>query len=199
MITPVFLFAPGAGAPSSHAWMQRWAESLRTIGSVETLDYPYMLARRSRPDPLLRLIDAHREALVRVRAAHPGHPVVLAGKSMGSRVGCHLALEENVHALVCFGYPLCGGGNPAKMRDQVLRELTTPILFIQGSRDSLCPLDLLATVRAAMRAPNKLEVVEGGDHSLAVTRTQLKVSGETQASIDLRLLETIAQFVQSPP
>jgi predicted alpha/beta-hydrolase family hydrolase len=117
---------------------------------------------------------------------------------MGSRVGCHLALEENVHELVCFGYPLCGGGNPAKMRDQVLRELTTPILFIQGSRDSLCPLDLLATVRADMRAPNKLEVVEGGDHSLAVTRTQLKVSGETQASIDLRLLETIAQFVQSP-
>jgi len=43
--------------------------------------------------------------------------------------------------------------NPAKLRDKVLRELTTPILFVQGTHDSLCPLDLLADVRRMMSAP----------------------------------------------
>ena len=176
--------------------MQRWAELLRTLGPVQTLDYPYMLERRPRPHPLPRLIAAHREALARFRAAHSG-PVILIGKSMGSRVGCHLALQEPVQAVVCLGYPLCGAGDPAKMRDQVLRELTTPILFVQGTRDSLCPLDLLETVRAQMQAPNQLEVVEGGDHSLAVTKTQLKASGETEAGVEARLLGTIGAFLRA--
>ena len=37
MERPLFLFAPGAGAPSSHPWMQRWKERLSTIGDVAAL------------------------------------------------------------------------------------------------------------------------------------------------------------------
>jgi uncharacterized protein len=63
MPTPLFLFAPGAGAPSSHPWMQRWKVRLQEIGEVETFDYPYMREGRKRPDRLPELIAAHREAL----------------------------------------------------------------------------------------------------------------------------------------
>jgi predicted alpha/beta-hydrolase family hydrolase len=196
MPSPAFLFAPGAGAPSTHPWMQRWAGLLRTLGPVLTLDYPYMLARRGRPDPLPRLIAAHQAALDALRTAHPG-PVVLIGKSMGARVGCHVALQESVHAVVCLGYPLCGAGNRTKLRDQVLRDLTTPILFVQGTRDSLCPLDLLAEVRAQMQTVNQLEIAADADHSLAVTQRQLKAAGETQADVEQRLLSAIATFVGS--
>jgi predicted alpha/beta-hydrolase family hydrolase len=174
--------------------MQRWAALLRTLGPVQMLDYPYMLARRSRPDPLPRLIAAHRAALATLRETHPG-PVVLIGKSMGSRVGCHVALAESVPAVVCLGYPLCGAGDRTKLRDQVLRDLTTPILFVQGTRDSLCPLDLLAIVRAQMQAVNQLEIVADADHSLAVTQRQLKAAGESQAEVEQRLLRVIAAFV----
>ena len=145
-MAPLLLFTPGAGAPSSHAWMRRWAELLSRIGVVRTFDYAYMRAGRSRPDRLAELIVAHREALHAAREAHAG-PVVLIGKSMGSRIGCYVALEEPIAALVCFGYPLCGAGDPTKLRDKVLRQLRTPILFIQGTRDSLCPLDLLGQVQ----------------------------------------------------
>ena len=193
---PAFLFAPGAGATSAHPWMQRWAELLRTLGPVELLDYPYMLEKRGRPDPLPKLVSAHTAALDRLRAAHSG-PVVLIGKSMGSRVGCHVALKEKVHALVCLGYPLCGNGDPGKLRDEVLLQLTAPILFIQGTRDSLCPLELLARVRGQMKAPNELEIVEAGDHSLEVTKRQLRADGETQAGVEARLLARIAAFIQS--
>jgi predicted alpha/beta-hydrolase family hydrolase len=174
--------------------MLRWADRLRTVGNVCAFDYPYSAHGRKRPDPLPRLIDAHRVALENARQWHKG-PVVLIGKSMGGRVGCHLALEESVAAVICLGYPLCGGGDGANLRDKVLRALTTPILFVQGTRDSLCPLDVLARVRAEMRAINELHVVEGGDHSLLVTKNQLKMSGETQDSVEMRILQVIRQFV----
>jgi predicted alpha/beta-hydrolase family hydrolase len=117
---------------------------------------------------------------------------------MGGRIGCHLSLVEKVHAVVCLGYPLFGGGDPAKMRDKVLLEMNTPILFIQGTRDSLCPLPLFESVRAKMRTPTRLEVVKDGDHSLQVTRRQLKASGETQHGVEKQLAAVIAEFVQSP-
>ena len=111
--------------------MRRWARLLGTIGPVRGFDYPYMAEGRKRPDPLPKLINAHRTALKQLRDSSPV-PVVLIGKSMGSRIGCHVSLEEEVSALVCLGYPLCGGGDPTKLRDQVLREIRTPILFVQG-------------------------------------------------------------------
>ena len=161
---------------------------------METFDYPYMLERRKRPDPPAVLIAAHRRALESARQSHSG-ALVLIGKSMGSRIGCHVSLEEKVAALVCLGYPLCGGGDPAKRRDKVLRELNAPILFVQGTRDPLCPLPLLAEARAEMTAPNDLYVVEGGDHSLGVSKTQLKLAAETQDDVEQRILRAIHEFL----
>lgn len=174
--------------------MQRWKERLSAIGEVETFDYPYMQERRKRPDPLPQLIAAHRQALADARR-NSDRPTILIGKSMGGRIGCHVSLEEPVTGIVCLSYPLCGGGDPTRLRDKVLRELQTPILFVQGTRDSLCPLDLLESVRAEMKGPTFLHVVEGGDHSLLVTKRQLAAAVETQEEVDQRILEAIAQFV----
>ena len=188
----MILFAPGAGAPSSHPWMQHWKGRLSEIGEVETFDYDYMRAGRKRPDSLPQLIAAHRKAL---EAAHQPDSTFLIGKSMGGRIGCHVSLEEKVDGLVCLGYPLCAMGDGTKLRDEVLRALTAPILFVQGTRDSLCPLDLLERVRAEMKARNFLHVVEGGDHSLRVPKRQLQAAGETQEDVDQRIFEAVAGFV----
>jgi predicted alpha/beta-hydrolase family hydrolase len=200
MSKSLFLFAPGAGAPSSHPWMQRWRERLQEIGEVEMFDYPYMRQGRKRPDRLPQLIAAHRQALANARTKRgTKEPTFLIGKSMGGRIGCHLALEEKVAGLVCLGYPLCAMGDRTRLRDEVLRALGTPILFVQGTRDTLCPLDLLEGVRAQMKVPNILHIVEGGDHSLVVAKRQLQADGETQEDADRRIFETIARFVHSPP
>ncbi|HEV3211282.1 MAG TPA: alpha/beta fold hydrolase [Chthoniobacterales bacterium] len=194
MERPIFVFAHGAGAPSGHPWMQHWAKKLSAIGAVSLFDYPYMKERRKRPDPLPKLIDAHREALVQARQEHSG-PAVLIGKSLGARVGCHLALKEVVPAVICLGYPLCGGGDRAKLRADVLRELATPVLFVQGTRDRLCPLEMLECVRREMKAANELYIVEGGDHSLLVAKSQLMASGGTQHEVEHRILMAIRDFV----
>jgi predicted alpha/beta-hydrolase family hydrolase len=192
---PVFLLAPGAGAPASHPWMQNWKDLLGEIGDVETFDYDYMREGRKRPDPLPQLITTHREALSEARERHASRSTILIGKSMGGRVGCHVSLQEKVAGLVCLGYPLCAMGDRTKIRDEILRTLSTPILFVQGTRDSLCPLDLLEGVRAEMKAPNFLHLVEGGDHSLSVLKRQLQASGETKEDVDRRILKAIAGFV----
>lgn len=175
--------------------MQNWKRRLSEIGEVETFDYDYMRAGRKRPDPLPQLIAAHRKALQTAREKHQSDSTFLIGKSMGGRVGCHVSLEEKVDGLICLGYPLCAMGDRTKLRDEILRALTTPILFVQGTRDPLCTLDLLERVRSEMNATNFLHVVEGGDHSLRVPKRQLQATGETQEDLDRRAFEAVARFI----
>ena len=187
----LILFAPGAGAPSSSDWMRAWARRLGELGRVVAFDYGYQLEKRRRPDPLPVLVARHRQQLAEA-CAGSAQPVVLAGKSMGSRVGCHVSLEEHVEALICFGYPLKAVGT-GKLRDEVLLQLSTPILFVQGSKDALCPLPLLESVRGRMTARSELHVVEGGDHSLRVP----KRAPRSQDSIDEEILGVVRRFLDS--
>jgi uncharacterized protein len=198
----LLLFAPGAGASSSSAWMVAWKERLAALGRVVPFDYPYQRSGKKSPDRPAVLVSSHRAELARLRAEHAG-PIVAIGKSMGGRIGCHVAVElaqagipevERAAALVCLGYPLV---SPAgAVRDQVLLELMTPVLFVQGSRDAMCPLDRLAAVRERMRAQTELFVVEGGDHSLAVQKGVLKQRGLTQADVDAGIFSAIQAFVE---
>jgi formamidopyrimidine-DNA glycosylase len=191
---PLLLFAPGAGAPSSSEWMRRWARRLERLGRVVPFDYPYMRDGKKRPDAHDALVAAHAAALEAARSGHEG-PVVLVGKSMGGRIGCHLALEQPVAGLVCLGYPLVGAGKSKPVRDEVLLALRAPVLFVQGDRDPMCPLDRLADVRARMKAPSSLFVVENGDHSLEAQKTWLRAQGKTQDDVDARIAEAIAVFL----
>lgn len=178
--------------------MVRFAALLSELGEVRSFDYPYAKAGaggrlRKAPDKLEVLVEAHRQELAELRAqSAASDKLVLAGKSMGGRVGCHLALQETVSGLVCFGYPL--RGQNGKLRDQVLLELRTPVLFVQGTRDSLCALPELEDVRKRMNAPSELFVVEGGDHSLESTKTHLKQRGLTQADVERTIQSAVRRF-----
>jgi predicted alpha/beta-hydrolase family hydrolase len=188
------LLAPGAGAPSSSDWMTGWADRLRTLPGapdVVPMDYPYQKAGKKRPDRHEVLVAAHRAALDEARAGRPESTVVLAGKSMGGRIGCHLSLEVPVQALVCFGYPLIS--QSGKVRDEVLVALRTPVLFVQGTRDPMCPLPRLAAVRERMEARSELHVVDTGDHSLEITREQARV--RSQHDHDQDVLAAVGRFL----
>jgi uncharacterized protein len=181
--------------------MVAWKKRLDRLGHVAPFDYAYQRAGKKSPDRPPVLVSSHRAELERVRADHEG-PIVLIGKSMGGRIGCHVAVElareeaaasERPSALVCLGYPLVAPGGA--VRDEVLRELRTPVLFVQGTRDSMCPLDRLASVRERMQAPSELHVVEGGDHSLVVQKRLLTEQGLTQADVDERSFAAIEAFL----
>lgn len=191
-MSPTLLLAHGAGAGQAHPVMQTWARLLRTLGTVVPFEYDYMAAGRRAPQRLPRLLETHARHLEQARADH-GDPVVLVGKSMGGRVGCHLATQTDVAAVVCLGYPL--RTPKGTMRDEVLRELRTPILFVQGTRDRLCPLDLLDEVRGTMTVPTALHVVDDGDHSLIVAKRTLQATGTRQQDHDRAALDAIRAFL----
>lgn len=190
----LLLLAPGAGAPSSSAWMQAQKRRLETLGRVVTFDYPYQREGRKSPDRAPVLVATHEQALAAASREGDG-PRVLVGKSMGGRIGCHLAvkLRDKPAALVCLGYPLVG--QRGDVRDAVLLELTTPVLFVQGTRDKLCPLERLEAVRPRMHAPNELFVVDGGDHSLLVGKRELAARASSQAAEDDAVTRAIAAFL----
>ena len=198
---PLLLLAHGAGAGSSSAWMQHWARLLSRVGEVVTFDYAYMQRGKGPPDRLDKLVLAHVAALQRARAqasagGRRGAPkTVLVGKSMGGRVGCHVSLQVEVDALVCLGYPLVSSGKSKALRDEVLKALRTPVMFVQGTRDRMCPLPLLAEVRAAMAASSRLHVVETGDHSLLATKRWLKARQLSQPQLDEQTLAAVMEFV----
>jgi predicted alpha/beta-hydrolase family hydrolase len=144
------------------------------------------------PDRMPALVAAHRAELAKVRADADGAPIFLIGKSMGSRVGCHVSLEEPVAGLVCIGYPLVSGSSGA-LRDEVLVALRTPILFVQGTHDSLCPLPKLDDVRARMTAPNWLWTAQDANHSMELPG--IKRTPALQDDIEISAIEAIRRFL----
>lgn len=200
-MTPTIVFAHGAGAGATHPWMRAWAARLSEIGHVQTFDYDYMKGGRKRPDRTPVLLATHALAVHEACAQRPDAPLVLVGKSMGSRMGCHLAVQRAergehppVAALVCFGYPLRSAASGASRAD-VLRQLRVPVLFIQGTRDALCPLDELRALLPELSARTTLHVVEGGDHSLIVAKKTLAAAGTTQAQVDANIAKVVAHFI----
>lgn len=192
MPRPLLLFAPGAGAGTDHPWMRAWAARLAPLGIVVPFDYDYRREGRKPPDRLPKLIAAHVRALDAARDAHPGHPIVLVGKSMGGRVGLHLTTASPVAAAICLGYPLIGANGA--VRDAALRDTPTPVLLVQGTRDPMAPLDRLRALVATRAAPTLLHVVDGGDHGLRVGGRD---PAPRQATSDAGVVAAIADALTS--
>ena len=163
------LLAHGAGLGQDHEWMVYMRDGLAAAGiPVLTFNYPYMEAGRKAPNPARILLACHRAALDELRQRVDR--VVLAGKSMGGRMGSHVAADgEAVAGLVFYGYPLVGIGKTEPRDVSHLAEAGAPMLFVQGTRDRLAPIDLIAAVVES--TPNAtLHIVEDGDHSFRVLK-----------------------------
>ncbi len=181
----VILFAHGGGVSSEHPWMRAWTERLESIAPVVTFDYPFERGRVV--EGLSKLRAFHCAAL---RAVEDRRPVVLVGKSLGARVSCLVAAEEQVGAVVCLGYPL--SGRNGAMRDDALHAITAPVLFVQGAEDELWNPEQLETARASMEIHSELHVVEGGDHSLLLRGAD----AEAQAASDAAVVAHVRRFIE---
>lgn len=163
------LLAHGAGLGQDHEWMVYVRDGLAAAGvPVLTFNYPYMEAGRKAPNPARILLACHRAALGEMRS-RVGR-LVLAGKSMGGRMGSHVAADgADVAGLVFYGYPLVGVGKTEPRDVSHLAEAGAPMLFVQGTRDRLAPLDLLTPVVESLSEAT-MHVIEDGDHSFRVLK-----------------------------
>ena len=108
---------------------------------VVRFNFPYMSKRaldgkRRPPDRQPVLLDHWRE-MVR-EFAHPR--LFLAGKSMGGRMAAEISdeiyCEMNAAGLLILGYPFHPPARPDRWRGEVLKQIKTPTLLLQGERDT---------------------------------------------------------------
>jgi hypothetical protein len=186
------LLAHGAGIGQDHPWMAAVREGLADAGLfVMSFNYRYTEAGRKAPDRMPMLLTVHRAAADAM--AEECDRVVFAGKSMGGRVGSHLAGDDGWPAagLVYFGYPLVpmGKGDPRPV-DQ-LRAIEAPQLFFAGTRDRLSPPPLIADIARSV-SDGTLEVVDDGDHSFKVP----KRAGRTNDEVLAEVVEMTARWIR---
>lgn len=177
------LLAHGAGIGQEHPWMVAIRDGLADTGLfVMTFNYRYTEAGRKAPDRMPTLLAVHRAAADAL--ARDCDRVVLAGKSMGGRVGSLLAGDKAWPAagLVYFGYPLVPMGKGEPRPVDHLQAIDAPQLFIAGTRDRLSPPPLIAEIARSV-PDGTLEVVDDGDHSFRVPKRAGKTSNEVLSEI----------------
>ena len=186
----LYVFAHGAGAGMRHAFMEAVVRRSSERG-VATLRYqfPYMEPRAAgkrsgRPDPPAVLTATVRAACRTGAELAKGVPLFAGGKSMGGRMTSLAASEgplgggaggviakDAVRGLVFFGFPLHPAGRPSADRAAHLDAVGLPMLFLQGTRDSLADLALLRPVRERLGSRATLHVIDGADHSFHVKKS----------------------------
>ena len=121
---------------------------------------------------------------------------------MGGRMASLVAAEGFAcDALVFWGYPLHpavrpSAPAPAALRDEHLPRVEVPMLFVQGTRDALCRLELLRPVLRRLGARATLHVVEGADHGFDVLRSSGRTPEEVEAEIAGVVNEWLARIVR---
>lgn len=145
--TPVVILAHGAGTDRRHPSLVRVQEGLRDAGwPVVLFNFPYREAGKRVPDARPALEGCWRAVIGAVRAEPRLAPpwIVIGGRSMGGRIASHVAAEgADVRGLVFLAFPLHAAGRPSTERATHLSRITVPMLFVQGTRDSLADRTLL--------------------------------------------------------
>ena len=135
------VLAHGAGAGMAHPFLERVAMGLRER-DIATLrfQFPYMEQGGKRPDPPALAQASVRAAVEEAGRALPGLVLIAGGKSFGGRMTSQAqaaAPLAGVRGLAFLGFPLHPAGKPSDQRARHLLEVRIPMLFLQGSRDSL--------------------------------------------------------------
>ena len=189
------VLAHGAGAGMTHKTMAAIADGLAERGFA-TLRYqfPYMERGSKRPDLPAIAHAAVRAAVAEAGRRSPKLPLFAGGKSFGGRMTSQAqALQPlpGVCGLVFFGYPLHPAGKPSAERAAHLAEVTVPMLFLQGSRDTLAEVDLLRPVVADLGKRATLALFADADHSFHVPAK----TGRKDAEVLAEILDTAAGWM----
>ncbi len=190
-----YVFAHGAGAGMTHAFMANVADGL-CARDIATLRYqfPYMERGARRPDPPPLAHAAVRAAVAQAARLCPGLVLLAGGKSFGGRMTSQAqALQPlaGVKGLVFFGFPLHPAGRPSVDRAKHLSNVDVPTLFLQGTHDKLAEPALLQRVVETLRPNATLHEIDGADHSLHVPAK----SGRRDADVFDEVLDALVRWL----
>lgn len=192
------VLAHGAGAGMTHPFLADMADGLAARG-IATLRFQFCYIERGsrRPDAPPLAHAAIRAAVAAAARRLPRLPLFAGGKSFGARMTSQaqaLSPLPRVRGLVFLGFPLHPARRPSRERAAHLPDVHIPMLFLQGTRDDLADLKLLKPLCRRLAPRATLQLFPHADHSFHVPAR----SGQTDATVRIELLDTIAAWMASP-
>jgi uncharacterized protein len=192
-----YVFAHGAGAGMTHSFMEAFAGGLseRGIASLR-YQFPYMEKRSKRPDPPAVAQAAVRAAVAKAAEIFPRLALIAGGKSFGGRMTSQAQASTplpGVRGLAFVGFPLHPAGKPCTDRADHLGKIDIPMLFLQGTRDTLAEVALIEPVVQRLGRRARLHLVDGADHSFHV----LARSGRNDREVMAEILDAFAVWFDS--
>jgi len=163
----IMTLAHGAGAGMHHSFMVTLSQSLSEEG-IATLrfNFPFTENKKGRPDSPAVAHQTIEAAILKAQKLFPKLPLFVAGKSFGGRMTSQcLAAHPNdmVKGIIFYGFPLHAPGKPSIERAQHLKDVRSPMLFLQGSRDEFATWKLIEKVTSSLRLAELIKI-EGANH-----------------------------------
>jgi hypothetical protein len=189
------LLAHGAGGNLNTPFLATLQRKLaeRAIAAAR-FNFLYSEARRRAPDRTALLEACWRSVADWARQVLPSTRLFLGGKSMGGRIASHLAAAGYPCAGVFFlGYPLHPPRQESRLRKDHLPQIKVPLLFISGTRDPLCRLELLRPILAGLGERARLHLIEGGDHSFKTPRG----TGTNESEVMEEILTVLVEWMRA--
>ena len=160
--------AHGAGAGMNHPFMEALAASLAKFG-IATLrfNFPFTENDKKRPDTPAVAQQTIEAALAKANELLPEKALFIAGKSFGGRMSSQYLSthpESKVKGIIFYGFPLHAPGKPSIERGDHLKNVKVPMLFLQGTRDTLAKIDLIESVTSSLKKATLIKI-EGANHS----------------------------------
>jgi hypothetical protein len=103
------------------------------------------------------------------------------------------AALPGVRGLAFLGFPLHPAKQPSRERATHLFDVQVPMLFLQGTRDTLADLAELEPVCRELGARARLKLLEHADHSFHVPAK----SGRTDAQVMAEMLDAFADWASA--
>ncbi|WP_139558751.1 alpha/beta hydrolase family protein [Methylotetracoccus oryzae] len=180
------VLAHGAGNDMTHPFIGFIQQGLADAGLLSVrFNFPYKESGSKAPDRPAVLQQTWQAVIDAVRNDEALAPqrLFIGGKSMGGRIASLMAVQDGVcDGLVFLGYPLHPAGRPQRLRTGHWPEIRCPALFVAGTRDPLCDLDLLRAELGKLGSSATVRVIHQGDHSFkvptALNRSQTAVWSE---------------------
>jgi predicted alpha/beta-hydrolase family hydrolase len=184
----VLILAHGAGGDLNDGVLRGVARALADEGlAVLRFNFPYRESGRRAPGAQKESEECYRA--VADGARRGGCPLYLGGKSYGGRIASHIVSDGfSADALIFLSYPLHAPGRPEKLRDAHLHDITAPMLFVQGTRDSFARGDLLDKTLRSLPSAEHVPV-DGGDHSL-------RVRGRSASDVAAEIAQAVNAFTR---
>lgn len=193
------IVAHGAGNDMNNPLLVSFCEHLASAGYLAVrFNFPYKEHGRKAPDRQPLLEETWQQALqfIKNKAGYSLRKIFVAGKSMGGRVATEMLAKGSLNAdgIIFLGYPLHPAGDKEKLRDAHLYRISCPMLFFEGTRDTLCDLDILKVVLDRLGSRAELVIIEGGDHSFNVPKKSSLTMQDVYEKISARSIEWIREI-----